>query len=75
MEGILMALATVYSVVSYIIGIVDLIRLKKKMKKLANVTMSDLEEFLGVHNYIFIPSCLIILVVAGIIKLLKRVFN
>ena len=74
-EGIIV-LAVGYLLVSFIIGIEDLIQLKHQEDYFDNIPIGDLEfhrpkKILGLHNWIFFPSWLVIggwILIVGIIN-------
>ena len=66
-----------YVILSLIIGIIDVIRATAQDNELASYPIGDIGEYivpkpiLGVHNFIFLPSWLVI----GIVVLWNRIFN
>ena len=66
-----------YVILSLIIGIIDVCRATAQENELASYHIGDIGEYiepkpiLGVHNFIFLPSWLVI----GLVVLWNRIFN
>ena len=66
-----------YVILSLIIGIIDVCRATAQENELASYPIGDIGEYivpkpiLGVHNFIFLPSWLVI----GLVVLWNRIFN
>ena len=66
-----------YVILSLIIGIIDVIRATAQDNELASYPIGDIgyyvepKPILGVHNFIFLPSWLVI----GLVVLWNRIFN
>lgn len=70
-----------YLVVSVIIGIIDLIRMVHQEDELASYPVGDIgyyvfpTEITGVHNWIFLPSWLVIKGWIGICRIANRYYK
>ena len=68
-----------YVIISVIIGIRDLYRLKSQQNYLASVPIGDIGDYVvpkrifGIHNFMFLPSLTIIVAVFAVRKLTNRV--
>ena len=75
-----MYIVVIYLVVSLAVGIYDLRRFGKQDEELASYPIGDVEYYIkpkklfGIHNWIFLPSWLLILVVILVIARINRLF-
>jgi hypothetical protein len=77
----MMHVIAAYLVVSFIVGVIDLIRMAHQEDELASYPVGDIGYYVfptkitGVHNWIFLPSWLVIKGWIGICRIANRYYE
>ena len=75
-----MNIIIIYLMISVVVAIIDLRRMYKQEEYLNSFPIGDIDYYVqpktivGIHNWLFFPSWLIIAVVLAVISLINRVF-
>lgn len=76
-----MTLVVAYLAVSALVGIIDLVRMARQENELASYPIGDIgyyvfpQKITGLHNWIFLPSWLIIKGWIGICRIANRLYE